>query len=113
MDSLISSIGIQIRLLRKSKDLSQEELAFKAGVHPTYIGQVERGEKNLTISSLHQITNALEISLDDFFSVLEPKHDSKENLPFQLIIELLQDLNINEQKQLYEILIQIVDLKKS
>ncbi|AHN22799.1 helix-turn-helix domain-containing protein [Lysinibacillus varians] len=113
MDSLISSIGLQIRILRKSKNLSQEELAFKAGVHPTYIGQVERGEKNLTISSLHQITIALEISLDDFFSVIEPNHDSKENLPYQLIIELLQDVNINEQKQLYEIIKQIVNWKKS
>lgn len=45
MDRLVKSIGMQIRLLRKSKNLSQEELAFRAEVHPTYIGQVERGEK--------------------------------------------------------------------
>ncbi|WP_068986935.1 helix-turn-helix domain-containing protein [Lysinibacillus xylanilyticus] len=113
MDSLISSIGLQIRLLRKSKNLSQEELAFKAGMHPTYIGQVERGEKNLTISSLHQITTALEINLTDFFSVIETNHKHKENLPYQFIKELLQDVNIHEQKKLYEIIKQIVDLKKS
>lgn len=45
MDNLINIIGLQIRILRKNKKLSQEELAFKAGLHPTYIGQVERGEK--------------------------------------------------------------------
>ena len=45
MNNLINVIGSQIRILRKNKNLSQEELAFKAGFHPTYIGQVERGEK--------------------------------------------------------------------
>ncbi|MCY9545462.1 helix-turn-helix domain-containing protein [Lysinibacillus xylanilyticus] len=113
MDSLVTSIGLQIRILRKSKKFSQEELAFKAKVHPTYIGQVERGEKNLTISSLLQITNALEINLADFFSVIETNYDSTEKLPYQLIIEILQEIDINEQKQLYDILKKIVELKKS
>ncbi|MGG2083005.1 helix-turn-helix domain-containing protein [Lysinibacillus pakistanensis] len=113
MDSLVTSIGLQIRILRKSKKFSQEELAFKAKVHPTYIGQVERGEKNLTISSLHQITNALEINLADFFSVIETNYNSTEKLPYQLIIEILQEIDINEQKQLYDILKKIVELKKS
>lgn len=45
MDNLTDIIGSQIRILRKSKNLSQEKLVFKANLHPTYIGQVERGEK--------------------------------------------------------------------
>lgn len=112
MDRLVKSIGMQIRLLRKSKNLSQEELAFRAEVHPTYIGQVERGEKNLTISSLYQITNALEVSLDDFFSVIEPNQNSQENLPYQLIIKLLQDVSIADQEKLYNIIKEIVEFKK-
>lgn len=113
MDSLVESVGVHIRVLRKSKKLSQEELAFKANVHPTYIGQIERGEKNLTISSLYQITNALEINLAEFFSVIEPDYSSTENLPYRLIIKLLQDVDISEQRQLYEILKQIVEWKKN
>ncbi|WP_042476476.1 helix-turn-helix domain-containing protein [Bacillus ndiopicus] len=113
MDDLIKSVGIHIRMLRKSKNLSQEELAFKASVHPTYIGQVERGEKNLTISSLHQITNALEIDLGEFFSVIESNYTSTENLPYRLIIELLSDVNINEQQQLYTIFKQIIEWRKN
>ncbi|MGE7112781.1 helix-turn-helix domain-containing protein [Lysinibacillus sp. NPDC047702] len=112
MDSLVKSVGMHIRVLRKSKKLSQEELAFKANVHPTYIGQIERGEKNLTISSLYQITNALEINLAEFFSVIETDYSSTEKLPYRLIIKLLQDVDISEQRQLYEILKQIIDLKK-
>lgn len=113
MDSLVKSVGLQIRILRKSKKFSQEELAFKANVHPTYIGQVERGEKNLTISSLHQITNALEINLADFFTFTETRYDSTEKLPYQLIIEILQEIDINEQKQLFDILKQLIDWKKN
>lgn len=113
MDSLAKSVGLQIRILRKSQKFSQEELAFKANVHPTYIGQVERGEKNLTISSLHQITNALEINLTDFFSFIETNYESTEKLPYQMIIEILQEIDIHEQKQLYDILKQIVKWKKN
>ncbi|UKJ44676.1 helix-turn-helix domain-containing protein [Lysinibacillus sp. ACHW1.5] len=112
MDSLVKSVGLQIRILRKSKKFSQEELAFKANVHPTYIGQIERGEKNLTISSLNQITNALEVNLADFFSVIGTNYDSTENLPYRLIIEILQEIDIDEQKQLFEILKKIVEFKK-
>lgn len=112
MDSLVKSVGMQIRILRKSKKFSQEELAFKANVHPTYIGQIERGEKNLTISSLNQITNALEVNLADFFSVIETNYDSTENLPYRLIIEILQEADIDEQKQLFDILKKIVEFKK-
>lgn len=70
MDNLINVIGSQIRILRKSKNLIQEELAFKAGFHPTYIGQIKRGENNLTISSLNMITQAFDITLEDFFLLL-------------------------------------------
>lgn len=111
-DSLVKAIGMQIRLLRKSKNLSQEELAFKADVHPTYIGQLERGEKNVTISNLYQITNALEVSLAGFFSTIEPNQNSNDGLPYQAIIKLLQDINSTDQYNLYKIIQQILEFKK-
>ncbi|MEK4871220.1 helix-turn-helix domain-containing protein [Niallia sp. FSL W8-1348] len=113
MDNFIEVIGANIRLIRKSKNISQEELAFKSGLHPTYIGQIERAEKNLTISSLYTITTALEISLEEFFSIINPKLEQSDSLPFQSIIKLLQDMNVTEQKKLYEIIKQIIDYKKS
>lgn len=119
MDKLINSIGFHIRLLRKSKNLSQEELAFKSGVHPTYVGQIERSEKNLTISSLNQITKALEVSLEEFFSFIDPikKKDSdttksNEEYPYQKIIKILQDTDVDEQKMLIEIIQKLIQWKK-
>lgn len=49
------------------KDLSQEELADKAGVHRTYIGSVERGERNITINIMEKLSNALEKPIIEFF----------------------------------------------
>ncbi|WP_235709003.1 helix-turn-helix domain-containing protein [Bacillus mycoides] len=92
MDNLINIIGSQIWILRKNKNLSQEELAFKARLHPTYIGQVECGEKNLTVSGLNTITTALDITLEEFFSFFEPSKCSIEDnnsLPYQNVIKLL------------------------
>jgi XRE family transcriptional regulator, regulator of sulfur utilization len=60
-------IGERIQCLRKEKKYSQELLAEEADLHRTYIGAVERGEKNLTVKNLEKITIALGISLEEFF----------------------------------------------
>ena len=48
---LSSKFGLRVRTLRKTLGISQEELAERAGVHRTYIGMIERGEKNVTLSN--------------------------------------------------------------
>lgn len=52
-----------IRTLRKLKGLSQEELALICNLHRTYVGSVERGERNVTLSTLEAIAEALEVSV--------------------------------------------------
>lgn len=52
-------LGHTIREFRKRQGLSQEALAEKAGLHRTYIGSVERGERNVTVTSLSRIAKAL------------------------------------------------------
>lgn len=69
----IESIGENIRLLRLQKGLSQEQLALSAGVNTSYIGQLERGEKNPTIKILEKISTALEIHIIDLFAPYKPK----------------------------------------
>lgn len=64
---ITDEIGNRIRDLRKQKGLSQEKLALIAGVDRTYLAGVELGKRNVTIVSLEKITNALGISLKEFF----------------------------------------------
>jgi transcriptional regulator with XRE-family HTH domain len=55
------TLGDAIRAKRLEKGWSQEELSFESGLHRTYIGAVERGEKNLTVKNLVQIARSLGI----------------------------------------------------
>lgn len=66
MDSkqnILIKFGERVREIRKEKGLSQEELAHKADLHRTYIGMIERAEKNITLINIEKIANALEVDL--------------------------------------------------
>lgn len=60
--------GKNVQNHRKARGLSQEQLADKAGVHRTYIGMIERAEKNITLCNIERIANALELSISDLVS---------------------------------------------
>lgn len=61
-------VGKRIRFLREQLKLSQEELAFRSGLHRTYIGGIERGERNPTVSTLSKIAKAMDIKIHDIFN---------------------------------------------
>ena len=64
---ILVDFGNRVRELRKEKGLSQEELSFKADLHRTYIGMIERAEKNITLTNIEKIVKALDVSLNDIF----------------------------------------------
>jgi transcriptional regulator with XRE-family HTH domain len=57
--------GNKVREIRVSNNLSQEQLAFLANLHRTYIGFVERAEKNITLVNIEKIANALNVNITD------------------------------------------------
>lgn len=65
---VIIKFGQKVRSERTKLSLSQEELASRAGVHRTYIGMIERGEKNITLENIEKIAKALKINISDFFN---------------------------------------------
>lgn len=65
-DKLLA-FGLRVRYLRKSKGLTQEEMAVLAGIDRSYMGHIERGEKNVTLNKIYQITDALGIDVADLF----------------------------------------------
>lgn len=70
MDSkqeILIKFGQRLREIRKEKGLSQEKLAHKADLHRTYIGMVERAEKNITLINIEKIANALEVNINQLF----------------------------------------------
>ncbi|EJL46601.1 helix-turn-helix domain-containing protein [Brevibacillus ruminantium] len=69
---LAKRLGERIRTLRMDKGLSQEQLGERSGLHTNYVGQIERGEKNLTIESLSKIARSLGIPLEQLFHSVDP-----------------------------------------
>ena len=68
---IIVKFGNKVRERRLELELSQEELAERAGVHRTYIGMIERAEKNITLENIEKIAKALEIPLGELMSLEE------------------------------------------
>lgn len=66
---LVTIFANNVKKLRAAKGISQEELAERAGVHRTYVGMLERGEKNVTIYNIERIADALGVKPS---SLLEP-----------------------------------------
>jgi transcriptional regulator with XRE-family HTH domain len=62
---ILIAFGDKVRELRKEKGLSQEELSFKADLHRTYIGMIERAEKNITLINIEKIAKALGVTLKE------------------------------------------------
>ena len=106
MSELAKSIGQRIRNYRTSAGLSQEKLAELSGCHPTYIGQLERGEKNATIESVDKIASALNISLSKLFEQLGGHDDNRRNIPLECY-EFLSAKTLEEQEQLFNILLEM------
>jgi transcriptional regulator with XRE-family HTH domain len=61
--STLEKFGEEVRTQRLSQGLSQEQLAVKAGVHRTYIGMIERAEKNITLENISKVAKALGLSI--------------------------------------------------
>ncbi len=71
--SISQTIGQRIRASRNSANISQEELAELAGLHRTYIGSVERGERNITVLNLIRIARALQVDAGLFITNISKK----------------------------------------
>lgn len=65
------TIGWNLRRLRVAQGLSQERLALSASIDRSYVGRVERGEENVTVSTLEALAVALDVQVSDLFSEVD------------------------------------------
>ena len=63
----LAKLGLNLKKYRLEKGLTQENLAEKVGIHPTYVGKLEGGKNNPSTKMLYKITRALGIKLSDLF----------------------------------------------
>lgn len=118
MSEIAGLIGENIRLLRKKRGLSQEQLAFRADINASYMGQVERGEKNPTIDVLSKIALALQTPIEQIVNVISITHeadhndDNDENGYANKIAHQLNGLSLKEQEAVYKFVKQLVQFKE-
>lgn len=68
IENTMIMFGRNVQLLRQSIGISQEELAFRAGLHRTYIGMVERAERSISLQNAKKIADALNVKLDNLLN---------------------------------------------
>ncbi len=64
-DPRLVAFGERVRQIRKEKGLSQEALADLSGIDRSYMGHIERGDQNITLTKIHQIADALGVLVTD------------------------------------------------
>lgn len=67
-DEVLQRFGVAVRSLREGQELTQERLAELSDMHVTYISQIERGLKNLSLFNVHRLADALRVSPAEFFT---------------------------------------------
>lgn len=106
MSEIAKIIGQRIRNIRLNNGLSQEKLAELSGCHPTYIGQLERGEKNATIESIEKIAVSLNVPLSQLFEKLGGTDTDERDIPLECY-EFLSAKTREEQEHLFRILLEL------
>lgn len=66
-NKILVEFGNRVRQLRMERNISQEKLAEYADLHRTYIGMIERGEKNITLKNIEKISKALHVQISELF----------------------------------------------
>lgn len=110
MSEIAKIIGQRLRHRRLELGYSQEVASEKAGLHPTYIGQLERGEKNATLESIEKVCIALEYPMEELFSKII-FFENKENTAGKCY-DLIISQTSKQQEVLLSILKQIIEFKE-
>ena len=102
-------VGKRIRQYRLKAGLSQDVLAEKAELHGTYIGQLERGEKNPTLESLEKVARALKLPLEALVKNIIPGEGV--NQAAEEGYDLISSLPYSEQEALLEVIKRIINYR--
>ena len=108
MNDIAKVIGERLRNYRLNAKLSQENLAELAGVHPTYIGQLERGEKNATIESVVKVARALQLPLEELFVNIITSSAGNNEISLKCY-NLIMAQSVSRQKDILDIITKVLN----
>lgn len=91
-------LGSQIRTIRKARNLTQAELAFRSGLSSTYVGDVERGEETISIKNILFLAEALGVHHSELLNSLDDQIDYPRG---EILVSIIKDLSKLEDKNLH------------
>jgi len=109
MKDIASIVGERIRAYRKNAGLTQEKLAEKADIHHTYVGQLERGEKNATLETIEKVAGALNLPLEVLFEAIVS--GETDNAIAKEAYDLITSFSEKEQQTLLDLIKKAVEYK--
>jgi len=110
MSEMAYTIGERIRTYRNRAGLTQLTLAELAGVHPTYVGQLERGEKNASLDTIVKLTRALDLPFETLFESIAADGDVNNNIARE-IYDIVSARSLKEQRMLLEMVKKMIEFK--
>ena len=93
-DDLKRNFGTTIKSKRAELGLSQEDLAERAGLHRTYISDVERGTRNLSLESIEKLARALDLSVSSLFAKAGCEGDARQGVEVLLVEDVQEDVEM-------------------
>lgn len=110
MSETLKLVGTRIRDIRRANGLSQEALAEKAGFNPSYIGFIERAERNISLKNLDKIASALNVGVNQLFTyIAEQEHLTVEDSTVKEILLMLRERDPKDAEMAKNILIEIFE----
>lgn len=108
VQSISERFGMRIKEYRTLRGISQEQLALKANVNVSFLGQIERGNKKPTIDTIDKLLNALDIEYTDFFDFKQTVSSKKNTATIDKIIYELKSRTSAEQQLIYDVMRRIL-----
>jgi CheY-like chemotaxis protein len=97
MADLKTLLGATIKSERSALGISQEELAYRAGLHRTYVSDVERGARNPSLHSVEKLAHALELSVSTLFQRATDEHETKQPVEILLVEDNPRDVQLTRR----------------
>lgn len=108
MESMLTIVGERIRYIRKNRGLTQEQLGEKVGLPQSYIGGIERGEKNISIDTLERIVNALNINSEEVFKPMRNTEMFEKEKRIDLISVKLSERELDEIEIIQNLILDVL-----
>ncbi|MEA2081999.1 MAG: helix-turn-helix transcriptional regulator [Elusimicrobiota bacterium] len=103
MKNIVETVAVFLRKYRKKRELTQEELAEKSGLHPTYIAKIESGRQACSLKTLSRIADALKVSPHALLGKIDKKQAAIYKFQNEHLWDILEKGNKSDKEMIFAV----------